>query len=833
MKPLLAILTVCSQVLAAQSLLAQGTRADYERAAKIERLWNSAYTARDLKPQWLSGSSLWYTSIVNGHPQYTFIDCATGISRPLFNHQTAAQSLNLDPGSLTFDRLEVIADRALALSTSGGIIWSISLDTSAATLAAEADARRFHLSPLREPVPSRVSTLSTAIILKNSLPTKLSIFWIDAEGRRHPYAALPAGEVRRQHTFAGHTWIAIDDDGKTQGIYQGGPLPAIALFPALASDPEPSKAEPTPNQPAPLPGNAAPDNSCSIIQSNHNLELFLASTGAKSAITTDGTATDTFDGRPIFSPDSKHAIVMRTRPAQRHPVHTVESSPRDQLQPRLHTQDYLKPGDQIAVSKPWFISLPDGAVSKVDDSLFLSPWDLSHEHWLPDSSEFLFIYNQRGHQLMRLLATNPNTGAVRTIIDEPCTTFFNYSSKLLIHYLDTTSEVIWASERDGFNHLYLYDLKTGSLKNQITKGNWVFRSVDFLDEPRRQITFRASGIIPGQDPYYIHLARINFDGTGLTVLTQGDGTHQVEWSPDRSHFLDRYSRVDMAPVLELRSIEGKLISELSRADTAPLSSAGWNPPERFVAKGRDNTTDIYGIIHRPSNFDPAKKYPIIENIYAGPHDSFVPKSFDPAYGHQQEIAELGFIVVQIDGMGTNNRGKVFHDFCFKNLADSGFPDRIAWIKAAAAKHPEMDISRVGIYGGSAGGQSAMRALIDHHDFYKAAAADCGCHDNRMDKIWWNEAWMSYPVDASYEACSNVTQAHKLQGKLLLTVGELDTNVDPASTMQVVDALIRANKDFDFLIIPGAGHGAGESNYGRRRRQDFFVRNLLNVEPRAN
>lgn len=822
-----AVIAVVAQLLAAQSLLAQGTKADYDRAAKIERKWNNAYSAPDLKPQWISGSALWYTSYAHGQPHYTYIDGATGASRPLFNHQTVAQSLNLDPKALNFDRLEVNADRALALSASGTQIWSISLNTSTATIAEEAQARRFQLSPLNEPVPSRVSTLSTAIILKNTLATNLSIFWVDSEGRRQPYASLPAGETRRQHTFSGHTWIAIDEAGKTQGIYQGGPLPAIAIFPAIASDPR------TPANDTPLPGRAAPDNSCSIIQSNHNLELFVAATAERKTITTDGTAADSFDGRPIFSPDSKHAVVMRTQPAQRHPVHTIESSPRDQLQPRLHTQDYLKPGDQIAVSKPWLISLPDGAVSKIDDALFPAPWDLSHEHWLPDSSEFSFVYNQRGHQLMRLLAVNALTGAVRTVIDEPCTTFFDYSSKLLVQYLDTTSEVIWASERDGFNHLYLYDLKTGSLKNQITKGNWVFRGIDSVDEPSRQITFRASGIIPGQDPYYIHFARINFDGTGLTVLTQGDGTHQVEWSPDRSHFLDRYSRVDMAPVLELRSAEGKLISELSRTDAATLSSAGWKPPERFVAKGRDGTTDIYGIIIRPSNFDPSKKYPVIENIYAGPHDSFTPKSFKVWYGHQQEIAELGFIVVQLDGMGTNNRGKVFHDICFKNLADSGFPDRIAWIKAAAAKHPEMDLSRVGIYGGSAGGQSAMRALIDHHDFYKAAAADCGCHDNRMDKIWWNEAWMSYPVDASYEACSNVAQAHKLEGKLLLTVGELDTNVDPASTMQVVDALIRANKDFDFLIIPGAGHGASESNYGRRRRQDFFVRNLLNVEPRAD
>jgi dipeptidyl aminopeptidase/acylaminoacyl peptidase len=252
--------------------------------------------------------------------------------------------------------------------------------------------------------------------------------------------------------------------------------------------------------------------------------------------------------------------------------------------------------------------------------------------------------------------------------------------------------------------------------------------------------------------------------------------------------------------------------------------------ERFAAKGRDGATDIFGVICRPTNFDANKKYPVIENIYAGPQGSFVPKGFS-AFHPMQALAELGFIVVQIDGMGTSNRSKAFHDVCFKNLGDSGFPDRIAWLKKAAETRPYMDLSRVGIYGGSAGGQSALRALLAHGDFYKAAVADCGCHDNRMDKIWWNELWMSWPIGPHYAEQSNVTQAHKLSGKLLLIVGELDNNVDPASTMQVVNALVRADKDFDLLVVPGAGHGIGSGPYGERRRRDFFVRSLWGMEPR--
>ncbi|MFT6041386.1 MAG: dipeptidyl-peptidase-4, partial [Gammaproteobacteria bacterium] len=347
----------------------------------------------------------------------------------------------------------------------------------------------------------------------------------------------------------------------------------------------------------------------------------------------------------------------------------------------------------------------------------------------------------------------------------------------------------------------------------------------------RQIWFRAGGIHPAQDPYHIHFARINFDGTGLTLLTEGDGTHEVTYSPTGEYFIDRYSRVDLAPVVELRRVDdGGLVCELDRADDAAVRAKGWSPPERFVAKGRDGKTDIFGIIHRPSNYDPGAKYPVIESIYAGPHGAFVPKSFRSHY-QQSELAELGFIVVQIDGMGTNFRSRAFHDVCWKNLGDSGFPDRILWMQAAAKKDPAMDLTRVGIYGGSAGGQSSTRALLAFGDFYDVAVSDCGCHDNRMDKIWWNEAWMGWPIGPHYKEQSNVTQAHNLIGKLMLTVGEMDENVDPASTMQVVDALIRADKDFDLIVFPGGGHGAGGSTYGVRRRRDFFVRHLLGVEPR--
>ena len=565
---------------------------------------------------------------------------------------------------------------------------------------------------------------------------------------------------------------------------------------------------------------------------DHNLQLRDNANDATIALTTDGTAEHFYESRLNWSPGGRHLIARKTQRGEEHTVYLIESSPRDQLQPKLHSFNYHKPGDKLPVTKPVLVDVAHRAIIPVSDELFPNPYDIREERWSPDGSRFTFLYNQRGHQLLRLIEIDASTGATRTIIEEQSPTFVDYAHKVYLHWVSATYEIVWMSERDGWNHLYLIDAKSGAVLNPITRGEWVVRGVDRIDDERRQIWFRAGGIHPDQDPYHIHYARVNFDGSGLTVLTTGDGTHRISYSPDERYFIDTYSRVDLPAVTELRRREdGTLVCELERADISNLVELGWQPPERFVAAGRDGKTPIYGNIYRPTNFDPSKKYPVIEQIYAGPQGAFVPKEFR-ALHTAQGLCELGFITVQIDGMGTSHRSKAFHDVCWKNLADSGFPDRIAWLKAAAAVHPEMDITRVGIYGGSAGGQSAVAGLLTHGDFYKVGVADCGCHDNRMDKVWWNELWMGWPVGPHYAAQSNVTNAHRLTGKLLLMVGELDRNVDPASTMQVVNALVRANKDFDLLITPGAGHGSGESPYGQRRRQDFFVRHLLGVEPRA-
>jgi dipeptidyl aminopeptidase/acylaminoacyl peptidase len=555
------------------------------------------------------------------------------------------------------------------------------------------------------------------------------------------------------------------------------------------------------------------------------------------ALSSDGTPGDFYDPETIaWSPDSTRLVAYRVRPGFPRQVTRIESSPMHQLQPAVRTQLYPKPGDAVDLERPVLFHVAERRRIEIDNALFPNPYELSAPEWRADGRTFVFDYERRGHGQARVIEVDGHSGTPKAAITEDAKTFV-YADRRYRHDVgDSGREIVWISERDGWRHLYLADAATGSLK-QITRGPWVVRDVLNVDDEQRRIWFSASGMDAGKDPYFKHVFRVDFDGGNLTRLTNADATHEVRFSPDMSTYVDTYSRVDMPPVSELHRADGALIATLERGDISRLTAAGWKAPEPFVAKGRDGVTDIWGLIVRPRDYDPKKKYPVIENIYAGPHDSFVPKSFWPFGFHSggdkvigmQAQADLGFIVVQIDGMGTANRSKAFHDVAWKNLADSGFPDRILWHKALAARDPAYDISRVGIYGASAGGQSALNALLFHPDFYKAAVAYAGCYDNRMDKISWNEQWLGWPVDESYAAASGVDHAARLQGQLLLIVGEQDSNVDPASTLQVVNVLIKADKDFELLVVPGGEHSVGRSTgpiaYVQRRQFEFFVRTL--------
>ncbi|WP_316828245.1 S9 family peptidase [Pedobacter miscanthi] len=570
----------------------------------------------------------------------------------------------------------------------------------------------------------------------------------------------------------------------------------------------------------------SPDGKKEMLIRGGNLFVVDIATKTKTQLSTDGSADKPY-GDFTWSPDSKNVVAYKTDPKEIKKVHYVLSSVPGTTRGELRSREYAQPGDDFTAYQPYVFNIAAKKSIKVNAEPidFFGPPEL---HWRGNNSRY-YTYEKvdRGHQRFRVIEVDVLTGETKNIIDEKTKTFI-YESRIYTRYLPKTNEMLYTSEQDGWRHLYLVNALNGE-QSLITKGSYVVRDIDSVDVVKRQVWFRACGMNAGEDPYFIHYYRIGFDGKNLVSLTPETGNHNLSFSPDRKYYIDTYSQVNVPPVSELRlTASTKKIAEIEHGQKDAFLATGVKLPEVFVAKGRDGITDIWGIVCFPSKMDAGKSYPVIENIYAGPHDSFVPKSFLPA-GEMQSIAELGFIVVQIDGMGTANRSKAFHDVCWKNIADAGFPDRILWMKAMAAKYPNADISRVGIYGTSAGGQSSTGALLSHPEFYKAAVSACGCHDNRIDKQWWNEQWMGYPVGPHYAEQSNITNAAKLQGSLFLIVGEADENVPPESTYRLADALIKANKDFDILSIPGMGHSDG-GTYGRRRKRDFFVKHLLNAEP---
>lgn len=791
-----------------------------------------------ITPHWsVDNSHFWYRNeLPNGKREFLLVDVNKGQRNPAFDHQRLAEALRAAgvPDSsaerLAVDDLEFNIDANTFLFRAGGRDWSGRLDTY--ELKRVDDRKRPEggepSAPRLEDVP-RASTrngLETEIEFDNRSGGEVEVFWLDAMGKRRSYGKLAVGGQRSQHTFAGHVWEVVHSDGRTLHRFQAEESSSRALItgrvetrPRAAEQREQSRA----------PREVSPDGKWRAFVRGDNLFVRATDGDQDVQISQDGVPGNSYQ-MPHWSPNSRALVAFRVEPGEDKQVHIIESSPQSGGRAHLQSRNYPLPGDKFAAYEmnvfqtgDWKPSKPD--VERID---FGRP----RLRWNRDGRRFTFEKIDRGHQRFRIIEVDSQTAAARNIVDEKTDTFIwsqHNESGALTTSLERTNEIIYVSERDGWKHLYLIDAEQGKIANQITKGEWIVRGVDRIDEEHRQIWFRASGLYPDQDPYLIHFCRVNFDGSDLVMLTAGNGNHSVRYSPDRKYLIDTYSRVDLPPVNELRRVaDGTLVCKLETADISELASRDEEAPEVFSAKGRDGVTDIWGIICRPRNFDETKKYPVIEAIYAGPQDSYVPKSFSTTR-HFASLTDLGFVVVKIDGMGTANRSKAFHDVCWKNLKDAGFPDRILWHKAVAAKHSWYDVSRVGIYGGSAGGQNSTGALLFHSEFYKVAVSSCGCHDNRLDKASWNEQWMGYPVGPHYAESSNIDNAHRLRGKLLLIVGELDTNVPPESTLRLADALIKAGKDFDLLVIPGAGHGDG-GPYGERRRQDFFVRHLLGVEP---
>jgi len=528
-----------------------------------------------------------------------------------------------------------------------------------------------------------------------------------------------------------------------------------------------------------------------------------------------------------FSPDGKKVAALKIADVEKQYIYYVESCPRNQFQPRLHKQEYQKPGCPLPQKFPQVINLESGKQFQCASETIESQYDIDFLTWNHDSRYITFEYNRRGHQLYSLIKLDAENGKQETIVEEKSDKYINWT-RIYREHIFGTETLLWTSERDNYNHIYLVDKLSKQIR-QVTKGEFYVRGIQHVDPKAKRIYFSANGVDKDIDPYFVKYYSIGFDGKGMRCLTPENQMHKASFSPNSEYLVDVFSTISNPQTAVLRDKNGKLIAKLEEADASKLYANGFRAPEVFVAKGRDNQTDMWGLIYRPTNFDPKKKYPIVEYIYSGPGDQYVCKTFRPYDWDMTGLAELGFVVVMVDGMTTSFRSKAFEEVCYKNLKDAGYPDHKAWIKAACEKYPQLDSTRIGIFGCSAGGQESLSNLLLHPDFYKCAYSACGCHDNRMDKIWWNEQWLSYPLDKSYLEGSNIENAHLLKRPLMLVWGELDDNVDPASSMKVVNALIKANKNFEMICIPGAHHTMGE-NYGEHKRYDFFVKHLQGIEP---
>jgi dipeptidyl-peptidase 4 len=599
----------------------------------------------------------------------------------------------------------------------------------------------------------------------------------------------------------------------------------------------------------------SPDGRWAAFVDNHNLYLRDTSTGTTEQLTTDGVAgsdyatplpslrtyveQQTQDPRErpavFWAPDSSKFVTYRIDSRNAGRFTSLQFVPPNQIRPQAFTVVYPLPGEVLPKAEPIVFDVL--AHKRID--VKTPPLDIAFQggpyfEWFPDSKYFRYEAEQRGWKEVELRDVDAETGDQRVLIAESAKTYvdpgetdFEFAGPA------DDSEVVMTSERDGWNHLYLYNAKTGALERQLTKGDWAVREIVSVDSKAHRVYFLAGGREKGEDPYLTHLYSVNFDGTGLEPLTPSNVNHDVSMSPDNKYFVDDYSRVDSPGGSALFRTDGLKVRDLERADVSRLLAMGYKFPVPFEGKAADGKTDLYGLIWRPTNFDPSKKYPIIEQIYTGPQGFFVPKTF-PRAMYLQSMAELGFVMVMVDGRGTTGRSRAFHEFSYHNMGNV-FIDHVDMIKQMAAKYPWMDIDRVGIYGTSAGGYGSSHAFLQFPGFYKVCESISGDHDALLDKAWWNEVYQGWPVGKDYEEQSNEALVSHMQGHLLLVHGDIDDNVHPVETMRLVDALMRANKTFDMLFVPNMYHGESgvHAHYLTRRRWDYFVEYLLGVTPPAN
>ena len=590
---------------------------------------------------------------------------------------------------------------------------------------------------------------------------------------------------------------------------------------------------------------------------DHNLWVRDVETKKETQMTTGGIkdfgyATDnagwTKSDRPVllWSPDSKRIATYQQDQRGVGEMYLVETKVGH---PKLEAWKYPLPGDEVVTTiqrvvldldgpRTVRLNLPaDQHRSSLCDDIKCRGSEWSDVQWAAESSELAFVSTSRDHKEEIFRIASSTTGQVREVLKESVSTFFESGNgRVNWHYLAATRELIWFSERDNWGHLYLYDTETSKLKHQITKGDWNVTQVLRVDEKNRELYFQGVGRESGRDPYFIHFYKVGFDGKGLTLLTPEDGNHEVTLAASGKYFTDSYSTTGVPPVTVLRDDRGKLIANLEKADISKLEATGWKPAQPFTVKARDGVTDLYGLLFKPTNFDPEKKYPIINHIYPGPQTGSVgSRSFSATRADTQSLAELGFIVVEIDGMGTPWRSKKFHEAYYGDMGDNTLPDQVSGMKQLAQRYRWIDIERAGIYGHSGGGYATSGAMFRYPDFFKVGVSQAGNHDNRLYEDDWGEKWQglltaSADGKTNYDNQANQLQAKNLKGHLLLAHGTMDSNVPPVNTMVVVNELIKANKDFDLLLFPNRNHGFGNEPYMVRKRWDYFVRHLLGGVP---
>jgi dipeptidyl aminopeptidase/acylaminoacyl peptidase len=602
----------------------------------------------------------------------------------------------------------------------------------------------------------------------------------------------------------------------------------------------------------------SPDGKRTAFIRDYNLWVRDAATGKETQLTTDGVkdfgyATNnagwTKSDSPVlvWSPDSKKIATFQHDGRGVGEMYLVNTQVGH---PKLEAWKYPLPGDakifmiervviDADTAKIVRLKMPaDPHRSSLCDHIVCGgTW--ADVEWSADSKQLAFASTSRDHKETKLRIANPETGEVRDVLEEKVATFFESGNNRVgpnWRFLAGSNELIWFSERDNWGQLYLYDANTGKLKHQITTGEGNVTQILRVDEKNRLLYFIGVGKEKGRDPYFRHLYRIGLDGKGLKLLTPEDADHDISLAPSGAFFTDSYSKPDIPPIAVLRDAEGKLVLTLEKADISRLVATGWKPPQPITVKARDGVTDLYGLMYVPTKFDPNKKYPIINQIYPGPQSGSVgPRIFNASRGGEQALAELGFIVVALDGMGTPGRSKKFHEAYYGDMGDNTLPDQITGMKQLAQRHSWIDINRAGIYGHSGGGFATAAAMFRHPDFFKVGVSQAGNHDNRVYEDDWAEKWQGLLVtkpdgSSNYDDQANQNHAKNLKGKLLLAHGTMDNNVPFYSTLLVVNELIKANKDFDLILFPNRGHGFGNEPYMIRRRWDYFVKHLLGAEP---